>query len=528
MRRTLSALFMIFVLLLLSVCPQALAEATPTPAPTYNPASLTEETLFSEAAVLIDADSGDILFSKNCRIRMHPASTTKIMTLLLAIESGIPMDQVIAIPQAAADIPKDSSLIPVYPGEHMTYYDLLLGFMLHSGNDGGNAIAVLVSGTVKNFVELMNRRAAEIGCEGTQFANPHGYTQDGHYTTAYDLALITRTAMENETFRQIVNTTDATIHVQERGEIKLKSKHMVQRKDSQYYYEGCIGVKTGTTSAAGECFVGAAEKDGATLISVALNSSQEKYRWADTWYLFEYGWTCYDSYSLDQMYRVARDRIGSFVISNASDDDLAGGSLELDIAQISNSDYVRMVERANPNALGDAVNDFISRARVEITHDLTAPISVGEIMGNFSYTDPTTGIVTTAKLVASRDVAERIIPPTLLDYLPFLRIFQNRLFIALLVVIALLIFLMIVLSASRKAAKQRRRRQIYEQKRREYMRRQQAQGRAPAQRRAPAQGRHAPTSPQRRSPAPQRRSASTSTQQYRRPPAAQNRSRKPR
>ena len=520
MRRKLPALLMILILLVMSFAPCAYAEANPTPEPTYNPASLTEETLYSEAAILIDADSGDVLFSKNDQVRMHPASTTKIMTALLAIESGIPMDQVIAVPQAAKDIPKDSSLVPVYPGEHLTFYDLVLGFMLHSGNDAGNAIAVLVSGSVKNFVALMNQRAAELGCTGTKFANAHGYTADGHYTTAYDLALITKTAMENETFRQIVNQTDATIHVQERGEIKLKSKHMVQRTDSQYYYDGCIGVKTGTTSAAGECFVGAAERDGATIISVALNCSQEKYRWADTWYLFEYGWTCYDTYSMDQMYKVASPRIGSFVISNAADEDIAGGELELDIAQISNTDYVRMVERANPNALNDAVNEFISSCRVQITHNLTAPISVGEIMGDFSYTDPMTGVVTTAKLVASRDVAERIIPPTLLDYLPFLKIFQNRLFIALLVVIALLIFLLIVLGASRKAAKERRRRQIYEQKKREYMRRQQMQARAasagkhasasaaarPVQKSASA-GRHSASASARRSSAqpPQKR-----------------------
>ena len=513
MRRKLPALLTILILLVMSLCPNVLAEATP--APTYNPASLTEETLYSEAAILIDADSGDVLFSKNDQVRMHPASTTKIMTALLAIESGIPMDQVIAIPQAARDIPKDSSLIPVYPGEHMTFYDLVLGFMLHSGNDGGNAIAVLVSGSVKNFVALMNQRAAEIGCVGTQFANPHGYTADGHYTTAYDLALITKVAMENETFRQIVNQTDATIYVQERGEIKLKSKHMVQRKDSQYYYEGCIGVKTGTTSAAGECFVGAAEKDGATLISVALNCSQEKYRWADTWYLFEYGWTCYDTYTLDQMYKVASPRIGSFVISNADLEDAAGGELELDIAQISNTDYIRMVERTNPNALNDAVNEFIAQCRVQITHNLTAPISVGEIMGDFSYTDPSTGVVTTAKLVASRDVAERIIPPTLLDYLPFLKIFQNRLFIALLVVIALLIFLLIVLNASRKAAKQRRRRQIYEQKKREYMRRQQMQARGASP------GRHAATASSSARPAQRSASAGRHSAAAQRKPSSQ-------
>ena len=487
MHRKLSALLTLFLILAVAISAPAFAR-TPEDYDAAVPSQLSADMLYSQAAILMDADSGDVLFGKNERDRMNPASTTKIMTLLLGIESGIPLTQEIAIPQAAADVPGDSSLIPVYPGETMSFGDLLLGFMLSSGNDGANAVAVLVSGTVDNFVALMNQRAAQIGCTDTHFANAHGYTNENHYTTAYDLALITRTAMQNETFRQIVNNYQGTITVKERGELKLVSKYEIMKPTSKFYYEGCIGVKTGTTSAAGECFVGAAEKDGATLISVALKSEkteEEEYRWIDTTRLFDYGWTCYDTYTLDQMFEAAKSQIVNVVVSNASNDDPYGGKLDLEIAQISDSSYLRMVERNSATALNDAIADFCSKASVQLTREsLTAPISKGEIIGDFQYLDASTGNIVTAKVVAGRDVAEQINPPTLLDYFPFLRIFSNKIFLALLVVLALLIVLIIILAASRRAAKQRRRRAIYERRRQEYLRRQQM-GAAQPRRRDP-------------------------------------------
>lgn len=474
MGRKLPSILNIFIILAILLNFGALA-ASPEDYDAASPQYLSADHLYGQAAILMDADSGDILFSKNERVRMHPASTTKIMTLLLGIESGYPLDQQIAIPQAAADIASDSTLVPVFPGETMTFGDLLTGFMLNSGNDGANAVAVLVSGSVDNFVELMNRRAAEIGCLDTHFANAHGYTADDHYTTAYDMALITKTAMQNEAFREIVAKGRDTIVVNERGELIVGTKRLMQIEDSQYYYENCIGVKSGTTSAAGSCYVGAAEKDGAVLISVTFKASQDGQRYIDTQRMFDYGWTCYDTYTLDQMYDVSSSRIASFVISNASEDDPFGGRLDLDIAQISNTDYLRMVERNNPDALTGAVEDFISRTKVEITHSLAAPISMGEIIGNFSYYDATTGNTVTAKLVAGRDVAQRIERASLTDYFPFLKIFSNQLFLILLGLLVILIVLIIILAISRRVARQRRRRRIYEQRKAEYMRRQRMQ-----------------------------------------------------
>lgn len=457
------------ILILFSSCAYAL---TPDQYDAAMPQNLEAEMLYAQSAVLMDAASGDLLFSKSANLRMHPASTTKIMTLLLGIESGIPLDREIAIPQAASKVPGDSTLIPVFPGETMTFGDLLVAFTVSSGNDGANAIAILVAGTIDNFVERMNARAQELGCKDTRFANAHGYTAEGHYTSAYDLALITQAAMKNPTFREIVKNTRVTVNVKERGKLTLQSKHYIMLSDSEFYYPDCIGVKTGSTEAAGKCYVGAAERNGVMLISVVLKCNEENERWIDTRRLFEYGWTCYDAYTLDKMYRAAAPGIGSFVISNAASDDAENGHMTLEIAQLSNSNYLRMVERKRPGALEDAIEDLKRNSTVEITHDLTAPITRGEIMGSFTYVDPDDGSVVTAKLIASRDVAEKTVLMAITDLFPFLKIFGNQTFLILLIVVGLIVVLLIIFAISRKAARQRRRKRILEQKRREYLRRQ--------------------------------------------------------
>ena len=200
----------------------ALAES-PADYNTKVPQLLREGHLYSDSAVLVDATSGDVLFSKNARTRMYPASTTKVMTLLLALESGIAMDTTIVIPQAAAQIPADSSLIPVFPGDMMTFRDLLYGFMLTSGNDGANAIAVLVSGNVEAFVARMNKRAQELGCEDTHFANAHGYHDPDHYSTALDLARIASEGVKLDAFRRITSAPNYVMNIQ-RGNTAMEQR----------------------------------------------------------------------------------------------------------------------------------------------------------------------------------------------------------------------------------------------------------------------------------------------------------------
>ena len=410
---------------------------------------------------------------------MYPASTTKIMTLLLALESGISMDTTIVIPQQANQVPVDSSLVPVFPGDMMTFRDLLYGFMLTSGNDGANAVAVLVSGNVDAFVERMNRRAREIGCEDTHFQNPHGYHDVNHYSTALDLARITREAIKLDSFRKIVSAPYYIMNIR-RGNAELENRivntNSLLKSGNTYYYPDCIGVKTGYHSAAGQCFVGAAERDGARLISVDLHSVGSYEKWVDTIRLFNYGFTRYTAYTLEQMYTMASAQIATLRVSNAVESDPGKGMLNLKIAQIIDPEYTRMVENDNETAMEEAITDFVSRCELTVTSDMVAPVSEGEIIGKLRYVDQS-GKEISALLVADRDIAEQPQKLTLTDIVPVLGYFENPLVVLLAAVLILLIVMLLIAGAVRNARKDRRRKQIYEARRLEYMRRMSAQRR---------------------------------------------------
>lgn len=468
---------LLIALLMLSM--PGMAYAAPQDYDVNTPEALTEDELYGESAVAIDADTGEILFSKNSRVRMYPASTTKIMTLLLAVESGWSLDTMVTIPPEADNVPSDSTRTPVYPGEVTSFGDLLYGMMLPSGNDAANAVAVLISGSVPAFVQKMNERAAELGCTGTHFANAHGYHDENHYSTALDLALITQEAIKHDSVRQIVSTNSYTMHISSsnRTEVPLSNTNMLLKSGNTYYFEDCIGVKTGTHSRAGQCFVGAAEKDGVTLVTVTLKCSESVQRWIDSIRLFRYGFTCYTPYTLEQMFDLTSSRIATTRVSNAHEDDEMGGVLQLKITQVSDSSYERMIHTGSDGAMAAALDDFVQRAEIHLVDNLVAPISMGEIVGSFSYTTQD-GQIITASLIAGRDIAAQPEKTTIYDLLPFLHVFENPLVCMLLLVLILLILALVLYARARRRRIERRRRELYEQRRREYMRRQRESGTA--------------------------------------------------
>jgi serine-type D-Ala-D-Ala carboxypeptidase (penicillin-binding protein 5/6) len=218
----------------------------------------------ARSAVVMEQSSHRVLFEKNAHERLAMASTTKIMTALVALEHGSLTDIVTVSPNAAR---VGGSSIYLKAGEKLTLEQLLYGLMLQSGNDASVAIAEYIGGSVNGFLDMMNKRAAEIGAVDTHFASPNGLDCPGHYTTAFDLALIAATAMGNANFRTIVSTKGLYIPLegQENGRyIKNKNKIL-------WSYDGANGVKTGYTSDAGRCFVGSAEREGMQLISVVLD-----------------------------------------------------------------------------------------------------------------------------------------------------------------------------------------------------------------------------------------------------------------
>ncbi len=217
-----------------------------------------------DSEIVIERDSGRILFEKNAREKRGIASLTKIITAIVAIENA-DLDRQITVPAECCGI--EGSSVYLKPGERLTLSDLLYAMMLRSGNDAALAVAVSVGGSVENFVAMMNDFARRIGAHDTHFANPHGLNAEGHYSTAYDTALCLAYAMKNETFRSIAGCKNKTIPGEE-GNRYLKNKNKLL-----FSYDACTGGKTGYTVAAGRCLASAAQKDGMELVSVVLGCS---------------------------------------------------------------------------------------------------------------------------------------------------------------------------------------------------------------------------------------------------------------
>ena len=374
---------------------------------------LDEEALFGEALVLMDADTGEVLYSKNANTAMFPASTTKIMTLLLALESDIDLDSIVTVPREAGQIPEGSSTIPVRPKDKLSFRDLLYGFMLNSGNDGANAIAVLVDGSIDSFVKRMNRRAKQLGCENTHFVNAHGYHNENHYTTAMDLTRITREAMKNELFRQIVAAPEWKLTLSRDGKkrtLEIPSRVLMVRESEKFYYADCTGVKTGFHSKAGYCFVATASRNGMNLLCVTLRCPKENQKWYDAARLFEYGFSLYEPVRLGELFGRVAGNFAQATIENAAEDDPDGGRLTLDVENVRDGGVTRMLVADSQVSLSYALDGISSSMSVSWNRELTAPVQAGEVLGTLSCALPG-GASVTADLVAPRDVAVYV-PPT--------------------------------------------------------------------------------------------------------------------
>ena len=266
LKRLLSPLLTLLLVLLL--IPRAQAEEVATSA---------------KACIIIDEASGRVLLSHNAETPLPMASTTKVMTALLAIERGNLGDPV-TCSRNAFGVPGTS--IYLSQGETLSLRDMLYGLMLASGNDAAVAIAEHIGGTAEEFCRMMTARAAELGCQNTVFLTPHGLPCDGHYTTARELAAIAAAALENETFAEIAGTYKKVISTED-GSI---SRLLVNHNRMLRSYDGAIGVKTGYTSGAGRCLVSAARRDGVTLIAVTLDDHRD---WADHTAMLDAGFAAY-------------------------------------------------------------------------------------------------------------------------------------------------------------------------------------------------------------------------------------------
>lgn len=225
-----------------------------------------EPRISAKSAVLYVPDINKFIYSKNADVPLPMASTTKIMTALVALES-CNLDEEVAIDDSAIGVEGSSAYLR--SGDVLTMEELLYALLLQSANDAAVAIACHVSGSVQEFSMLMNSKAEALGLVNTHFANPHGLDDDEHFTTARELAIIAACALKNDTFKQIVSTYKKTFSSEDRCRTYVNHNKLLK------LYDGCVGVKTGFTKKSGRCLVGAAEKDGLLLVTVTLDAPSD-------------------------------------------------------------------------------------------------------------------------------------------------------------------------------------------------------------------------------------------------------------
>lgn len=277
-------------------------------------------TLYCTNALAMDAESSTILYEKAGYEKVYPASTTKIMTAILAIENLNLSDKIEATKEALYSIPSDSSSMGIKVGEIFTVEELLYGLMLPSGNDAANVLAIATSGEIDNFVLLMNEKAKELGCKNTHFVNAHGYFDENHYTTPYDMAIILKYAIKNDTFRKIIETRTYTLPVTNKTDkevILTNSNKLFDKNNPKTYYAYVLGGKTGYTIESRGTFVGYAKKDDKLVIVSNFNGSQNingsQARFLDSITLWNYA---FDNYKKDII--LNKESLGITFINKAS------------------------------------------------------------------------------------------------------------------------------------------------------------------------------------------------------------------
>ena len=302
-------------------------------------------------ACVIDAMSGNILYEKNAHEKHSMASTTKIMTALVALENKPLTDIVTASKKAAYT---EGSSIYLKPGEKIPLHDLLYGLMLASGNDAAVAIAEHVGGDTDTFAQMMTKKAKDLGLKNTSFKNPNGLDADGHYTTAYDLAIITKAALENEKFKEIVSTKTKNISNGNESYMRTLTNH----NKLLNMYEGCIGVKTGYTKKTGRCLVSAAQRDGFMVIAVTLSAPDD---WNDHKKMLDFAFNSYSKKPL-----VLKDMVlKSIPVEN-------GSSKMLELTA-DDSFYMTLTKE-------DDINNI--NLHFKTPQKITAPIKKGTVLGN--------------------------------------------------------------------------------------------------------------------------------------------------
>lgn len=328
-----------------------------------------EPIIQSDSAILMDAKTGAVLYEKNIHKRQFPASITKIMTALLAVENGNLEDIITFSHNAVYNIEFGSSHIGMREGEQITLRDALHGMLLMSANEVSNGIAEYIDGSIEQFAEHMTIRAKEIGAYNTNFVNPHGLHDENHYTTAYDMALIAREALKYDSFREVVGTTTYTIAptnlVDEPRYLAHQHRLFNKKAYPNSYYEGCIGGKTGFTNEASHTLVTYAKRNGIELIVVVLKSEKQA-MYDDTRTLLDYG---FDNFEVVTILNKKTPVVSVPVVSIINDKKEYQGSIEV----YAQEDFACLIPK------GISKENIIKK--ISIPEELTTPIEKNQVAG---------------------------------------------------------------------------------------------------------------------------------------------------
>ncbi len=347
-----------------------------------------------KAAYIVNPSTGKVFYEKNAHQKMYPASTTKILTALVVLEKCKLTDTAKVTQNAIDLVPSGVSNIYLKPGEELTISALLHTLLIPSANEAANVLAEHVSGSVEAFVELCNTRAKELGCETLHFVNPNGLHDENHYCSAYDLYLIAKECQKYDAFNEIVKTKSYKIpptnvhHANDRTVTNTNS--LLFSNSPSYYYPYCTGIKTGTTTPAGECLVASSSKDSINLISVVLgggtNSKGLNERFYDTKQLFEF---VYNSYLYKEFVKEKN------VITTINVEKATKKTASLDL----------IIDKSISTIIPNNLDVSQIQSKIDLKEKIVAPIKQNEELGYVTY--EVDGLNYTEKLVASHDVLKK-------------------------------------------------------------------------------------------------------------------------
>ena len=340
----------------------------------------------AKSALIIEKNTGKVIYEDSINEQNYPASVTKILTAILTIEN-CKLEDVATVSQTAiANIPEGYVIAPLYVDEQITIGDLLYALMLKSANDAAYVLAEHVGGSVDGFSDMMNKKAKEIGCKNSHFVNPNGIHNPEHYTTAYDMYLISKYAMQNETFAKIVSTYKYTLPATNKYPNKdriMENTNSFINPSSSYYNESVKGIKTGTTDQAGNCLITDSAKNELEFITVVLGAETSNSKFSETKKMIDYA---FENYTLTELHKKG-DIIKNIEVNKATKE----------------TKNLNLIISDNLNVMNNIKTDVINMTpEIILDENIVAPISQGQELGTIKYV--VDGTKYTAKLLAENDV----------------------------------------------------------------------------------------------------------------------------